>query len=348
MPPTLSPAGAPPRAAEPKDFSHLLRPEIYHPLSQLSVPPPFRNSAKQPTPDTPIAELLARGHYRAAAIAAAQELTGGGSALPPDPTDHARILDLLHVRLACLTLSAATSGAAAQEARALGDPSASLYYHSDPDPDSTDGDGATTTTGGRHHLAPWPLRVLVVRLQAAGFADPRRAVMSYYDLAGEARAHVAEAARAGDNSARELWRGRLAELGVRVAGALVEMDDLVGAAQHLRTLRDSGDGKLGVAKALLWLHLGDVEAARGCVRPGEVGGTMIAALCAMADGLYEEGLLLWRELKEEGVDDEMIGVNTAVCLLYLGRMQEVCPPSPCFYDVLLTTSIGQVPLRGPS
>lgn len=75
---------------------------------------------------------------------------------------------------------------------------------------------------------------------------------------------------------------------------------------------------------------------------------MIAALCAMADGLYEEALLLWRELKEEGVDDEMIGVNTAVCLLYLGRMQEVRPPSPGFYDVLLTTSIGQVPLGEPS
>lgn len=323
MPSILSPGAPSPRPPEPRDFSHLLRPEIYHPLSQLSVPPPFRNSPKQPSPDTPIPDLLARGHYRAAAIAAAQELTGSAGSTPPDPTDYARILGLLHVRLACLTLSAATPGAAAQEARALGDLGSSRYYHSENDASAGDGSGPSSEMAGEH-LAPWPLRVLVVRLQAAGFADPRRAVMSYYDLAGEARARVAEAAARGDNSARELWRGRLAELGVRVAGALVEMDDLVGAAQHLRTLRDNGDGKLGVAKALLWLHLGDVDAARGCVKPGEeVGSKIIAALCAMADGEYGEALSLWRELKEDGVDDEMVGVNAAVCLLYLGKMQEV-------------------------
>ena len=139
--------------------------------------------------------------------------------------------------------------------------------------------------------------------------------------------HLADAMARHDNSARELWKDRLGDLGVRVAGALVEMDDLAGAAVHLGSLKDRGeDGKISMAKALLWLHLGDVDAARGCVRSEKNGeGTadkIILALCDMADGEYETALDRWYDLKEES-DDEMIGVNTAVCLLYVGRMQEV-------------------------
>ncbi|KAJ8127919.1 hypothetical protein O1611_g5717 [Lasiodiplodia mahajangana] len=46
----------------------------------------------------------------------------------------------------------------------------------------------------------------------------------------------------------------------------------------------------------------------------------------MADGEYEGALEKWRGLREEmardGVKDEMVGVNLAVCLLYTGRMPE--------------------------
>ncbi|KAK1771449.1 trafficking protein particle complex subunit 12 [Phialemonium atrogriseum] len=322
--PLLSPA-APPSVPEQRDLSHLLRPETYQPLSQLSIPAPFRNSPRQPRPDTAIPDLLARGHYRAAAIAAAQELSGTGGAPPPDPADHARILDLIHVRLACLGLSAASGvavGVAAQEARALGDVVGPSFFSS-----------STTTTSDANDAAddeeppwPWPLRVLAVRLQALGFADPRRAVASYYELAAEARSRLRGATARGDNSARELWRGRLAGLGVAVAGALVEMGDLAGAARHLETLRggvsDGGAAMVGFARALLWLHVGDVEAARACVGPGEVGEKIVAALCAMADGEYGEALAAWRELRAERPEDEMIGVNMAVCLLYVGEIQE--------------------------
>ncbi|KAK3389802.1 hypothetical protein B0H63DRAFT_464360 [Podospora didyma] len=291
----------------PKDFSYLLRPEIYHPLTSLNVPPPFRASSKQPSPDTPIPELLARGQFRAAAIAATQALTGAGGTPAPDSTDHARIFELLYTRLACLTLIDATA-LAAQEVKSLEDLNSTFYT-----------DEATGL-----HLVPWELRVLNVRLQAMGFGDPRRAVMSYYDLAREARARLADATARHDNSARELWKDRLADVGVRVAGALVEMDDLTGAAHHLASLKDRGDGKMAMAKALLWLHLGDVEAARRCVKPGELGQVAertIAALCDMADGEYEAALAQWGELKEQS-EDEMIGVNMAVCLLYVGKMQE--------------------------
>ncbi|KAK4228579.1 hypothetical protein QBC38DRAFT_474726 [Podospora fimiseda] len=294
----------------PKDFAYLLRPEIYHPLTPLNVPPAFRNNqAKQPSPDTPIPDLLARGQFRAAAIAATQALTGTGdpNVLPqPDPTDHVRIFDLLYTRLACLTLIDSTS-LAAQEVKALGDLNSAFYFEETP-------------SGNVVHLVPWELRVLNIRLSAVGFGDLRRAIMSFYELAREARGNLAEAMATHDNSARELWKERLGDLGVRVAGALVEMKDLEGAAEHLKGLRDGE--KMGMSRALLWLHLGDVEAARGCVS-GEntVAEKVVLALCDMADADYGSALRKWEGLREE-TDDEMVGVNMAVCLLYLGRMQE--------------------------
>ncbi|KAK2126171.1 hypothetical protein NOF04DRAFT_1220445 [Fusarium oxysporum II5] len=295
--------------ARPKDFSFLLRPEIYHPLTPLNVPVAFRNPQKQPNPEAPIEELLASGHFRAAAIAAVQELTGSGASGGINPTDSKRIFELLYTRLACLTLIDATP-LAAQEVKALEDLNDIRRY-------------VDETTG--EHLVPWELRVLNVRLQSLGFGDYRRAVMSYHDLAREARDRISKAAAQHDNSARELWKARLYDLGIQVAGALIELEDLTGAAHHLSTLRDRGDGKMALTKALLWLHLGDVESARSCARQAmendENVEKLILALCDMADAEYETALEAWKELKES-LDDEMVGVNTAVCLLYLGRIQE--------------------------
>lgn len=156
-------------------------------------------------------------------------------------------------------------------------------------------------------------------------------------MAREARAEVARAVRTRDHSAAEVWKARLADLGVRVAGALVEMDDLAGAAEHLATLDPrsegqdgKGDGRLAMSRALMWLHLGDVEAAKRCIREGradETGQKVVDALADMADGEYEAALQKWKalrtEMEESGVRDEMVGVNLAVCLLYVGRMEEV-------------------------
>ncbi|GKU04189.1 putative protein5 [Fusarium langsethiae] len=295
--------------AKPKDFSFLLRPEIYHPLTPLNVPVAFRNPQRQPNPEAPIEELVANGHFRAAAIAAVQELTGSGASGGINPTNSKRIFELLYTRLACLTLIDATP-LAAQEVKAMEDLNDIRKY-------------VDETTG--EHLVPWELRVLNIRLQSLGFGDYRRAVMSYHDLAREARERITKAAAQHDNSAREIWKARLHDLGIKVAGALIELEDLTGAAQHLNTLRDRGDGKMALTKALLWLHLGDVDSARNCARQAvssdENVEKLILALCDMADSEYESALDAWKELKET-MDDEMVGVNTAVCLLYLGRIQE--------------------------
>ncbi|PHH83098.1 hypothetical protein CDD83_3063 [Cordyceps sp. RAO-2017] len=225
-------------------------------------------------------------------------------------------MDLLYTRLACLTLIDATP-LAAQEVKALEDLNNARIY-------------VDEATG--EHLAPWELRVLNVRLQALGFGDPRRAVMSYHDLAREARQRIAKAAAASPDCAEpdaQLWKARLRDLGIQVAAALIDMDDLSGAAHHLDSLRDDGGWgpRLALSKALLWLHLGDVDRARACAaacsRDHADADRLIRALCDMADGDYEAALDKWQQLRGSlGEGDEMAGVNTAVCLLYLGRMHE--------------------------
>lgn len=277
------------------------------------MPLAFRNSPKQPAPDTSLDELLARGFYRAAAIAAVQELTSTIPDKPAiDPADHSRIFNLLYIRLSCLTLIDAMP-LAAQEVKAFEDLNNPMVY-------------VDQLTG--EHLVPWDLRVLNVRLQALGFGDPRRAVMSFHDLAREARHKIAQATADHDNSARELWKDRLYALGLKIAGALVEMDDLSGAAHQLASLKDRGDGKVSLSRALLWLHIGNADEARRVVSGSgsslNAGDKTVLALADMADGEFEAALDKWRAIEEgEGENDEMVGMNLAVCLLYLGKMEEV-------------------------
>ncbi|KAF4587912.1 tetratricopeptide-like helical [Ophiocordyceps camponoti-floridani] len=280
---------------EPSDFSFLLRPEVYHPLTTLNVPPPFHSPSKRTDPDASLEELLQRGQFRAAAVAAVRQLTGSDV----DPRDGRLILNLFYTRLACLTLIDATA-MAAQEAKAVED--LRLYV---------DGDG--------EHLAPWPLRLLHVRLQALGFGDARRAVMSYHDLAREARLRIAWAG--DDADARALWTARLDDLAIHVAGALVDMDDLAGAVHHLDSLPDAGreGSRLALCRALLWLQVGDADRARqSASRCAPDADEVVRALCDMAEADYESALARWEVMDDD--DDEIVAVNKAVCLLYLGRM----------------------------
>lgn len=228
----------------------------------------------------------------------------------------------MYTRLSCLTLCNQTT-LASQEVKALEDLN-SGYYRDD-------------TTGV--HLVPWELRVLAVRLQGMGFNDARRGVMGYYDLAREARLILTALKKSrvekeglGVEAEISMWEDRLAELGVRVASALVEMEDLEGATRFLGTLKSSANAetalRLNLQKALLWLSLGDIEAARKCVTEGEASNevNVILALAHMADADFEAARQAWETLVEsEGSEGEkaMWKQNLGVCLLYLGRMDMV-------------------------
>ncbi|KAL3428070.1 tetratricopeptide repeat protein 15 [Phlyctema vagabunda] len=308
-----------------KDFSHLLRPEVYHPLPHLDIPPPFRSSPQQPEASTPLEVLLAHGHFRSAAIAAALLLTSNSP--PVSSTDYEQIFFLLYTRLSCLILSGNTSFAA-QEALALEDLN-SAYYRSD-------------MTGA--HLVPWELRILAVRLQGMGFNDARRGVMGYYDLGREARTILSklksrhrttsiESEKLSFQREIKLWETRLADLGIRVASALIEMEDLEGAALFMKSLEPTP--AIAFQVALLWLCLGDIEAARLAITPLDKPQQpttskylITQALACVAEGDYEVAVDKWQSLvgeslvhMEEG-EQAMCRQNMAVTLIYLGRMDE--------------------------
>jgi hypothetical protein len=346
---TQSPSRSPSLAPS-KNFSFLLRPEIYHPLTLLDVPPPFRVSALQPDPSTSIPDLISSGNFRSAAIKAAQLLTSEDLS-PSLPADIATIFELIYTRLSCLTLCGQTA-LAAQEVKALEDLNSSYYRDEE----------------GRH-LVPWELRVLAVRLQGMGFNDARRGVMGYYELAREARltltslkksrsslSTLGEINEALENEI-EFWSTRLQELGIRVASALVEMEDLEGAARFLSTLSLPSDNsalasRLVTQKALLFLCLGDVVAARSAIiiSTGEESEKkVILALAHMADSDFSSAVEIWEELISSSSSSSelpMYRQNLGVCFLYLGRMEEVrCPllpllsiPPPFLDEYILTNN----------
>ncbi|KAI9762147.1 MAG: hypothetical protein M4579_000627 [Chaenotheca gracillima] len=310
-----------------KDFSFLLRPETYHPLSYLDTPPPFRSAALQRPSDTPIPRLLSTGHFREASILSAQHLT---NADPPPPAS--QIFSLLYTRLASLTLTNNTA-LASQEAKVLSDLSSPFYQ----------------SPSNNAHIVPWDLRVLAVRLQSLGHGDWRRGITGYYDLAKEARREV------GRSKDEVIWKIRLKDLGIRVANALVEMGDLEAAARHLRTLRaDCEDSQRDSIQArqretLVWLRLGDITSAKACLHngegdPGSIGAEdrenkVLDALCDMANGEYPLAVQKWQDLLDTSPDRsaagvEMVQQNLAVCLLYTGQISQARD----LLDGLLTTS----------
>ncbi len=171
------------------------------------------------------------------------------------------------------------------------------------------------TTG--KNVLPWELRVLVVRLQGIGYGDARRGVSGYYDLAKQARAEIKNSS---DPKERQLWRERLQDLGIRVANALIELGDLAAAARHLESLRprngkqySSLDGRL----ALLYLNLGDIDAARKFL-PQDTPNDITKLLLSMAEGRYSAAVEEWKAVPAS----DMATQNLAVCLFYAGKIDE--------------------------
>ncbi|KAF1932848.1 uncharacterized protein M421DRAFT_250792 [Didymella exigua CBS 183.55] len=322
------------------DVSFLQDAAAYHALP-VSAPLPFQQALTAPSLAAPIDSLLASGHYRLAAVAAARNIVSAAA-----PTDYPTLFHLVHVRLACLCLIS-EHALAAQEATVLGDLSSAFYRH--------------PLTGV--HLVPWPLRLLAARLTALGYRDWRKGVMAHYELARECRESILGASAAADKA---LWRRRLRDCGIRVANTLVEMGDLDGAGRHLGTLCAIGAGagadadadadatetrQVLAMEALVWLRVGDLASARRCLAAAADAGSdalldgALAALVQLADSDYAAAAASFRALHAQFPHDAMVAQNLAVCLLYTGHIAEardllsdLVHHSPPFHSLLFNLS----------
>ncbi|KAL4969763.1 uncharacterized protein BDV14DRAFT_87338 [Aspergillus stella-maris] len=305
-----------------KDLSFLLRYDNYHSLSQVDIPHALRSDFISPTSDETLdsslgtlEKFLAEGHFLLAAYLCGQILTS----FLVSRTDTQVIFALFYTRLACLELSGNTI-IAAQESKALEDLSSTFYYV-DPEHQTTEANEHQPSYP--RHIAPWPLRVLAIRLQSIGFGDPRRGIGGLYEIGLEARREIMRPDI--DAAEREIWEQRLSDLGIRAVNALVEMGDLTAAKRLLESLRQRGsiNEATKLRAMLLELSIGDVNAARKqCEELGEGGDAIFTPLLSMAEGRYDDAVGEWRALKDEGraIDDAIFSQNLAVCLLYTGQL----------------------------
>lgn len=314
-----------------KDLAFLLRHNVYHALSHIDIPPALRSEFIILNPGEPLSsslgileKLLAEGRFLIAAHFAAAILT---SSLISS-TDSKIIFALFYTRLASLELSGNTV-LAAQESKALEDLTSAFYYIdsglASPKPEIH---SDHVHENFPRHIVPWPLRVLAVRLQSIGFGDPRRSIGGLYEIGLEARREITRL-ETGDEE-KEIWKTRLADLGIRNVNALVEMGDLDAARRSLESLETSASEseRTKLRKALLFLRIGDLDAAERVL--GDPGNSKEAALLrpllSMADGRYDNAVTEWRALQddEQRANDALVAQNLAVCLLYAGKLDEVC------------------------
>lgn len=320
-----------------KDLSFLLRHGNFHTLSQLDIPPPLRSEFLILNPGEPLStslgtleKLLAEGRFLIAAHFSASILTSSSIS----PTDIKIIFSLFYTRLASLDLSGNTV-LAAQESKALEDLSSAFYYIDlKPESAATDNDKDSEHEQEHEqdprHIVPWPLRVLAVRLQSIGFGDSRRSIGGLYEIGLEARREIMRSEATEDE--RELWKQRLADLGIRGVNALIEMDDFDSARRSLDNLRAPGSESniTKLRKALLLLRIGELDAASQVF--GDANETKEAALLkpliSMSDGRFADAVTEWRILGEDRTrtDGALVAQNLAVCLLYTGQLDEVFDP----------------------
>ena len=302
-----------------KDLSFLLDPSIYHSLSQLDLPAPFRRPFPPlPTATTPLAQslsmldaLLAKSDFLSAAYLAGGILSSGSIR----PTDTKTIFRLLSVRFSCLELTGG-SLLAAQESKALEDLISTFYYYDAPEAPKISKEDPVPP----EHIMPFSLRLQALRLQSIGFSDPRRGVSALYDLGVECREHIAHSTTSEDD--RKLWRLRLEEIGIRVVNSLIEMGDVDCAR---RTLESYVVASTGVSPenaqrlALLYLKIGDIKKAQAIDDVGED----LEPLFAMAEGRYVDAAEQWEARLENGPaegSNALLKQNLAVAYLYTGEI----------------------------
>lgn len=319
-------------AAEERDLSFLLDPSLYHPLSQVEVPGPFRKPyLPSPTKSTSLAKsltqldgLLSECEFLRAAQFASAILTSGTIR----PMDAPTIFKLLEIRYSCLELCG-NLAYAAQEAKALEDISSAFYY--DDAEESAGGAGDDSSQGSKpvpRHVMPFSLRLQALRLQSIGFSDPRRGVSTLYDTAAECREHLLSPLTSADE--RPLWAQRLSQVSIHVVNALVEMGDLDCAARTLASLKPSQADDVATWEArmiLLRIKMGHVIKAKSLLNASQVpdpAKSMLTALLAISQGRIDEAALLLSQI-DPSVDpavSALVRQNLAVAYLYNGEIKK--------------------------
>ncbi|THY87062.1 hypothetical protein D6C95_07426, partial [Aureobasidium pullulans] len=255
-PPTRTRSKSPASRTMQLDLSLLLRPSLYAPVPTTQIATPFLDTSHQPAPDTDLETLLSHRRFIHAADKATDILTSGSIS----PSNTQQILQLLYTRFACLVLCNQAT-LAAKEAKPLSDLLAR--------------ESSTYTRPHREiflEQIPWSLRLLLLKLQVLGTADAhRRAIMGSYSLSSECRTLAQKARTEKDEEAFKMWKSRLSDLGIRVAGELVEMGELETARRHLATLEpepattEAEMLEMCIRKTLLLLKIGDTQAAEECL-----------------------------------------------------------------------------------
>ncbi|THX32516.1 hypothetical protein D6D12_02146 [Aureobasidium pullulans] len=255
-PPTRTRSKSPASRTMQLDLSLLLRPSLYAPVPTTQIATPFLDTSHQPAPDTDLETLLSHRRFIHAADKATDILTSGSIS----PSNTQQILQLLYTRFACLVLCNQAT-LAAKEAKPLSDLLAR--------------ESSTYTRPHREiflEQIPWSLRLLLLKLQVLGTADAhRRAIMGLYALSSECRTLVQKARVEKDEEAFKMWKSRLSDLGIRVAGELVEMGELETARRYLATLApgpattEAEMLEMCIRKTLLLLKIGDTQAAEECL-----------------------------------------------------------------------------------
>lgn len=334
--PVIRPQPAPARPSAPtetplteeRDLSFLLDASIYHPLSQLEIPGPFRRPfLPPPTSDTitqsleQLDTLLSRCEFLRAAQFAGSILTSGTL----QSTDSKTVFRLLAIRYSCLELSGNLL-LAAQEAKALEDLSSSFYYEDSPE--RPDGEESDEPHAVPRHIMPFSLRLQALRLQSIGFSDPRRGVTSLYDVAFECRRHLSASTTSSDE--RKIWSDRLHEVSVRVVNALIEMGDLDCASRTLESMKQIGHVNHALwttRMVLLLLKMGDLAQAQALSESSQLGAqekSVIDSLIAIGEGNYDEAskALIHNEARADPAVKALVRQNLAVAYLYRGEVRK--------------------------
>jgi trafficking protein particle complex subunit 12 len=312
-----------------RNLSFLLEPNIYHPLSQLEVPAPFRRPFPQSlTPPSNVKEsldnidsLLSQCDYLRAGHLAGLVLTSGLI----KPTDQRSIFHLLSVRYSCLELSGNVL-LAAQEAKSLEDLGSTFYYIEPPHNDAMPEE--VVDQPPPKHIVPFHLRIQALRLQSIGFSDPRRGVSSLYDLGAECREHLSSTGLS--DADRKVWTARLREIGFRVVNALIEMGDIDCARRTMDATKPSGGDELGLwnlRKVALCLRMGLLREARSLVDSttcSEPEKAILESLIAVAEERFDEAATLLQQpaIGEGHSLAALAKQNLAVARLYQGNVQQ--------------------------